>query len=330
VRCLSLADGQEIWRFHYPVAVKRNHGMSRTTPAATSNVVVTLGPKAHVACLDAASGELKWGLDLVREHGATVPPWYAGQCPLIDGDRLILAPGGPAALLIALDLATGKVLWQTPNPKDWKMTHASIAVVEFAGRRQYVYPASHGVVGVDAGSGELLWDTGEWKISIATVPSPLPLDGGRIFLSGGYNAGALMLQLEEASGKLVARTVYRLAAETFGATQQTPVFREGFIYGVRPDGRFTCLDPAEGRVVWTSDPGSNFGLGPFLLAGDLALLLNDSGRLSLAEATASRYAALAEARVLEGRESWGPMALVGGRLLARDLTRMVCLDVAAR
>ena len=30
LRCLSLADGREIWRFAYPVSVKRNHGMSRT------------------------------------------------------------------------------------------------------------------------------------------------------------------------------------------------------------------------------------------------------------------------------------------------------------
>ena len=101
------------------------------------------------------------------------------------------------------------------------------------------------------------------------------------------------------------------------------------IYGVRPDGRFTCLDPADGHVVWTSDPGTNFGLGPFLLAGDLFFLMNDSGTLSLAEVSPLKYTPLAEAKVLTGRESWGPLALVGRRLLARDLTRMVCLDVGS-
>ncbi|MCZ7640737.1 MAG: PQQ-like beta-propeller repeat protein [Verrucomicrobia bacterium] len=231
---------------------------------------------------------------------------------------------------MAVELATGKVVWQTPNPKDWKMTHASIAVAEVAGRRQYVYPASHGVVGVDARDGTLLWETPDWRISIANVPSPLVLDGGRVFLSGGYNAGAIMLAIEEQEGRFTPRTLYRLDAETFGATQHTPILYQGLIYGVRPDGRFTCLNPQDGSVVWTSDRGTNFGLGPFLLAGDLFLVMNDSGRLVLAEASPARYAALAEARVLTGRESWGPLALVGGRLLARDLTQLVCLDLAAR
>lgn len=330
LRCLSLEDGREIWRFAYPVSVKRNHGMSRTTPAVAPPFVVALGPKCHVACVDATTGELRWGLDLERDYGTTIPPWYAGQCPLIDGDRVILAPGGPEALLMAVELATGKVVWQTPNPRDWKMTHASIAVAEVGGRRQYVYPASHGVVGVDAQDGTLLWETPDWKISIANVPSPLVLEDGRVFLSGGYNAGAMMLAVEAQEGRFAARPLYRLDAETFGATQQTPILHQGLIYGVRPDGRFTCLDPQDGSVVWTSDRGTNFGLGPFLLAGDLFLVMNDSGRLVLAEASPAKYTALAEARVLTGRESWGPMALVGGRLLARDLTQLVCLDLAAR
>ncbi|MEI6783877.1 MAG: PQQ-binding-like beta-propeller repeat protein [Verrucomicrobiota bacterium] len=79
LRCLSLADGREIWRYAYPVSVKRNHGMSRTVPAVTDKLIVAMGPKCHVVCLNPVTGELRWGLDLVRQYGATVPPWYAGQ-----------------------------------------------------------------------------------------------------------------------------------------------------------------------------------------------------------------------------------------------------------
>ena len=329
LRCLSFADGREIWRFAYPVSVKRNHGMSRTTPAVNDRFVVALGPKCHVVCLDAVTGALVWGMDLVKQFGATIPPWYAGQCPLLDGDRVILAPGGNDALLVAVELATGKILWQTPNPNGWKMTHSSIAPMDFAGQREFVYCANRGVVGASAADGALLWETTDWKISIATVPSPVMLDGGKIFLSGGYNAGALLLQLKADSGKITAQTVYRLDADTFGATQQTPVFQGGYLYGVRPDGRFVCLDPA-GKLVWVSDPGTNFGLGPFLVAGDLIYAMNDSGKLTLLEASPAKYTPLASAQVLKGRDSWAPMALVGGRLLARDITRLVCLDVAAK
>jgi outer membrane protein assembly factor BamB len=329
LRCLSLADGKEIWRYAYPVAVKRNHGMSRTVPFVTGELVLAIGPMCHVVCLDAVTGELRWSIDLVQEHGATVPPWYAGQCLLIDDGKVILAPGGPDALLIAAELETGAVLWKTPNPRDWKMTHSSVMPAEIDGRRMYVYCANNGVAGVNANDGSLLWETPDWKISIANVPSPVILDGGRIFLSGGYNAGSLMLQLKAEGESFAVETLFRLPAEIFGSTQHTPILHENHIYGTRADGRFVCLT-LDGNPVWTSDSGQQFGLGPYLMANGLIYALNDSGLLRLIEARSDRYSLLSQAKVLNGRESWGPLALAGGRLIARDLTRMVCLDVTPR
>jgi len=325
LRCLSLADGQEIWRFSYPVKTKRNHGMSRTVPTVTEQYVVALGPKCHVVCLDALTGQFQWGLDLVKEFNAEVPQWYAGQCPLVDGDRVILATGGDP-LLIAVELATGKVIWKTPNPRDWKMTHSSVVPIEFAGQRQYLYCASGGIAGIAANDGRLLWETDAWQIAIATIPSPVPVGAGRIFLSGGYNAGSLMLQLAESAGKIEPHVAFRLPAEAFGATQQTPILYRDHIYGVRPDGQLTCLD-LTGKTLWTSGGAARFGLGPYLIAGDQLLALNDDGWLTLADATPAAYRPQARARILTGHDAWAPMALVAGRLLARDLTQMVCLDM---
>ena len=193
----------------------------------------------------------------------------------------------------------------------------------------YLYCGSGGVVGVAASDGALLWDTTDWKISIATVPSPLVLGQGRVFLSGGYNAGSLMIELREDAGKIVPHTVFRLPPETFGATQHSPVVVQGRIHGIRANGHFVCLDP-QGKVVWSSGSAGQFGLGPFLVAAELGFALNDNGMLSLFEAPAEKFNLLAKAQVLKGRESWGPMALAGGRLIVRDLTRVVCLDVAAK
>jgi len=328
LRCLSLADGKEIWRFAYPNTVKRNHGMSRTVPALTERFVVTMGPKCHVACVDANTGELRWSHDLVREFGTTVPPWYAGQNPLIDGDKVILAPAGTNALFAAVSIETGEAVWKTPNPKGWQMTHSSVVPMQFAGKRQYVYCANHGVAGASAEDGSLLWDTTDWKISIATIPSPVALDDGKIFLSGGYNAGSLMLQLKQDGNRIVPQVLFRLGPEVFGATQHTPIYHDQHLFGVRADGQFVCLD-LSGKVIWASGPAHQFGLGPFLIANNLIFAMDDLGKLSLIEASAERFHLLAEAKVLHGRESWGPLALAGTRLLARDFTRMVCLDVGA-
>jgi outer membrane protein assembly factor BamB len=328
IRCFSLADAREIWRYSYPVKIRRQHGMSRTVPAVTDKYVVTMGPKCHVTCLDSVTGEFRWKLNLVRDYNTVVPDWYTGQCPLIDDGKAIIAPAGKT-LMMAVDCETGQILWESPNPHGWQMTHSSVVPVEFSGRRMYVYCASGGVVGISAEDGAILWEFGQWQIRVANVPAPVVVGDGMIFLSGGYNAGSLMLKLSESGGQITAEEVFRLEPEVFGAEQQTPIFYQGYIYGVRPDGQLTCLEPS-GEVAWTSTSARKFGLGPYIIAGGLIYVMNDSGLLTMAEATPTGYTQLAEAKVLEGPDAWGPMAIAGGRLILRDLNRMICLDVAER
>ena len=329
MRCLSLDDGREIWRNGYPVVVPPHHGMSRTIPAVAGQTVVSLGPLCQLVGWDALSGKSRWLIDLVIDHSATVPPWYAGQCPLIDPktDRLIVAPGGKA-LVMAVDYRTGKVLWQSPNPRGWAMTHVSIVPMEFAGRRMYVYCGKGGVAGVAADTGELLWDTTDWQIGTATCPSPVVVGDGKIFFCGGYNAGSLMLQLEQQQGKITPHTLWRLSAKQFGSEQQTPILYGRHLYGVRQkDQQLVCLD-LQGKELWNSGR-DKFGSAPYMIADGLIYAMNDDGLLTMAEASATAYKRLARAGVIDdGVTSWGPMALVAGRLIVRDLTRMTCLDVA--
>ncbi len=331
LRCLSLDDGREIWRNSYPVEVTPHHGASRTIPAVIGDDVITLGPKCHVACWDAKTGKAHWLIDLVLDHGATVPEWYAGQCPLVDEktDRLVLAVGGKA-LLMAVDYKTGEVKWQSPNPRAWTMTHSSIMPMEVGGRRMYVYCGKGGVAGIAADDGSLLWDTSDWKIGTATCPSPVVVGDGRVFFCGGYNAGSLMLQVTEQGGKFTATTLYALSPKVFGSEQQTPVLYDGRLYGVRQkDQQLVCLD-LDGKEVWNSGK-DKFGSAPYMIAGGLIYAMNDEGVLTLAEATPRAYRPLARAEVIEaGVDSWGPLAMAAGRLIARDATRMVCIDVAEK
>jgi outer membrane protein assembly factor BamB len=329
LRCLSLDDGAEIWRYSYPVCVKPNHGITRTVPAASENYVVAMGPKCHVYCVKAQSGEPLWSLDLAKEFKTAEPAWYAGQCPLLDGEKAILAPGNEA-LLIAVDCASGKILWKTPNPHNWKMTHASILPAEFGGQKMYVYCGDGGVAGVSAADGKVLWETDGWRVSTATVPTPVDMDGGRIFLTGYYDAGALLLQLKDNGGKISAEPGFHLKSQLFGSYQQTPIFCQDCLYGILPgpDSQLVCLD-LKGNQLWSSKEirfGKQGG-GPYLLAQGLLYALDDDGLLTLLEVSKTGCRQLAQAKVLDGVESWGPMALAGGRLLVRDLTHMVCLDV---
>lgn len=325
VRCLSLADGEEIWRHSYYAKVKRNHGMSRTVPAVNDDYVVTLGPKCHVRCLNPITGRLLWKKDLVAEYGARVPEWYAGQCPLMDGDRVVLAPGG-SCLMTAVRLPTGEAVWEAPNDDGWRMTHSSVLPIDFEGRRQYVWCASRGAVGVDSETGRILWKLPGWRIKIANIPSPADAGGGRIFFSGGYGAGSMMVRLLREGGRVAVREVFRTTEDVFGSAQQTPVFYRGRIYGVIPGGRLACLAP-EGKRLWV-DETYNFGLGPYMIVDDKLLVLDDDpGVLYLFEVGPKGIRKLASHKVLEGYDAWGPIAFANGKVIVRDATMMVCLDL---
>jgi len=332
VRCLSLEDGKDIWRYAYPIKVKRWHGMSRTVPAVTEKYIVTIGPKCHVTCLDSMTGAFRWMYNLVREFNTKVPDWYTGQCPLIEDGKAIIAPAGDV-LVMAVDCESGQIVWQTPNPDGWIMTHSSIIPMEFKGRRFYIYCGGNhvkgGVVGVSTQDGSVLWKTDQWKVRY-NVPTPLIIGEDRIFLTAGYaqtESGCTMLRLTETDGEIDVKSEFLHPTDVFGSIQQSPIFYEGHIYGVRPDKQLVCLD-LEGNVIWTSTSAHKFGDGPYSIVNELLYVMDDSGVLTLVQTSSSEYLPLAQAKVLEGHESWGPMAVASGRLIVRDTERMICLDIS--
>lgn len=339
LRCFSLVNGQEIWQRWYRVRIKRNHGMSRTVPAVTDQYVVTIGPRCHVMCVDAETGDYLWGLDLEKDFGTKTPFWYTGQCPLIDDSIAVIAPAG-RVLLMGVDCATGQVAWETPNPHGWTMSHTSIMPMTLAGRKMYVYSAIEGMVGVSAEGddrGRVLWETTLWSHSVL-APSPVILEDGRIFLTAGYGVGSMMVQVMEKNGTFTVNKLQEFTPEQgLASEQQTPILFQGYLFGILPKdagalrNQFVCYHPDDcTRLVWSSGKTNRFGLGPYLIADGKIFILDDDGVLTLLEASITGYKQLAQAKVLDGHDAWGPLALVGSRLLLRDSKRMVCIDVGKK
>ena len=134
----------------------------------------------------------------------------------------------------------------------------------------------------------MLWRKPDWKIALAMVPSPLVIDGERVFFSGGYNNGSVMVRIKGDGDRIETEELFRLKLAVFGADQQTPILYDGHIYGITPPGELACLD-LDGRRLWSSAP-RRFGLGPFILADGLLFALNDEdGTLHVAEASPSGY-----------------------------------------
>lgn len=336
LRAFSLADGSEIWRRSYKVMVKRNHGMSRTIPAVTDKYIVTIGPKCHVVCLDTETGEFRWGIDLQSDYGTVEPLWYAAQCPVIDGDQVILAPAGEEILMMGVNLESGDVEWTAPNPRGWDMSHASIIPMTILGKKMYVYAALGGIAGVSAEAddlGTILWET-PWVAKVV-APSPVPVGEDHILITAGYGTGNIMLKIVEAGGAYEAQVEYSHApGEGLSCEQQTPIFNDGLLYGIMPKdagslkGQFVAYNP-DGSLKWSSGNDNRFGFGPFLLADNKFYILDDHGVLTMLEASTEGYTQLGQAQVLHGHDPWGPIALAGSRMLLRDMDHLICVEVGA-
>jgi outer membrane protein assembly factor BamB len=342
LRCFSLDDGKEIWRRSYRMKIVNSHAFSRTVPAVTDKYVVTIGPKCHVMCVDTESGDLKWGIDLVKEYGTKVPEWYTAQCPLIDGTTAVIAPSGPEALMIGVDCETGKVLWKTPNPKNWKMSHASVMPMSVNGKRMFVYcsPKSS-IAGVSAekeNAGALLWEgTLPWDPKYPVIAaSPVILDDGHIFMTTGYSAGSVLLRVVEEGGKYQAKVLWSLDEKSgLCCEQQTPLYYKKHIFAVLPEtagglkDQLVCMNPfAGGKIMWSSGKEKRFGhFEPFLAADDKLFVMSAKGVLTLVKASTEKYEELAQFQAVQGHDPWAPMSLAGGRMLVRDSKKMVCINV---
>ncbi len=336
IRCLSLDDGKEIWRRSYGNNIKRNHGMSRTIPAVSGDSLVVMGPKCHVIGLDTLTGDFRWGIDLQKDYGTTEPLWYTGQCPLIDDGKVIVAVCGTDVLMMAVDCKTGEVVWKVPNPDGWNMSHSSVMLMTLLGKRMYVYSALGGTVAVSGDpetAGQLIFAL-PWDAKVV-APSPIQAGDDLIFVTTGYGRGSRLLKLRDDGGKIAVDVVYdKPPDQILACEQQTPIFRDGLIYGIMPKDagalkqQLVCYKP-DGTLVWSSGQDNRFGLGPFLIADNKFFILDDKGTLTMADATKQEFVRLGSAEVLTGHDAWGPMALAGTRLLVRELKTMACVELGA-
>ncbi len=330
VRCLGLADGKEQWRFEEKRRIRPNHGITRTVPAVDARYVFSLDPKCVFHCLDAATGKELWRKKLAGKasvYNSKIPPWYNGQCPLIEQDRVVFAPGGDA-LMVALDKATGDEIWRTPNTEKRLLSHATVMPAVLGGVKQYLWCTLKGPMGVRAEDGKVLWAHAR-KFNIAVAPSPLPIGDDRVFMTSGYEAGSIMLRIRKDGDTFSPEVIFDWKDAEWNSEIHTPILFEGHMFAVgrKKRGLLTCLD-LDGKTAWTSQGNAAFGMGSYMLADGLLFILEGkTGMLRLLDANTSEYRELDHAQVLHGHDVWGPIALSNGKMVLRDMTKMVCIEV---
>jgi outer membrane protein assembly factor BamB len=333
VQALRVEDGQRIWSQRIGKVgepeQRPNYPGARSTPTVDGNVMYVLGSDGDLACLECNTGQIRWQKNVRSEFGGKPGEWAYSESPLVDGEAVVVTPGGGDATLVALNKRTGDLIWKSPVPGGDEAGYASIIVVNAADVKQYVQFLAKGLVGVRADNGAFLW---RYERTAQSSPANIgtPVAQGDIIYSGSHYAGGGAVRIVAKDGGVAAEELYfdrKLPTAIGGA-----VLVGDHLYGTTRETT-VCVEFKTGAVKWTEPRG----MAPASLCyadGRLYLHNENAGDVALVEASSEAYRERGRFTPpnLPARgnaKPWAYPVVAGGRLYIHDWGMLWCYDVSA-
>lgn len=333
VQALAVADGKPTWSTRLGAVGNPNqqppYPMARSTPTLDGENLYAFSSDGDLVSLRAGTGELLWRKSARRDFSGLPGTWGYAESPLIDGEVLVITPGGSEATIVALHKSTGAVIWKAAIPGGDKAAYATAIVMEAAGRRQYVQFLDKGVVGVDARTGRFLWRYSQTSGGPANIASPVAKDN-YVYSTNARRFNGGLVQLTASGDGISAEQVYlvRDMPNTLGGQ----VLVDGVLYGTNQQGP-VAAEFATGKILW-QEPA--FGPGAVQYADDRLYFHAESGEVILVAANPAAYRELGRftppdpPKRRDSRErAWAYPVVANGRLYIRDLGCLWCFDVSA-
>lgn len=329
--CLD-PDGKELWAA--PIGEDSGEGYStgwgagtRGAPSVSDGMVYAMSANGGLACFDASDGKRIWSKDLVKDFGGGIPGWGYSESPLVDGDQVVVTPGGDQGAIVALDKKTGKELWRSKDLKD-AAQYSSLVAAEVKGRRQYIQLFMNTLAGVDAANGDVLW-TSPWREGrTAVIPTPVYHEG-TVYMTSGYGSGCKLVRIDGEKAEDIWEN--KVMKNHHGGV----VLVDGHIYGFSDGGGLVCQELATGKQKW-SERGEGIQKGSVHYAdGMLYCMDEEAGSVFLAEANPEkfvehgRFEIPRQTKLREGTNGkiWTHPVVIGGKLYLRDQDLLFCYDV---
>jgi outer membrane protein assembly factor BamB len=336
VICLDAKDGSEVWSTVIGKAAG-GYPAPRCTPTVEAGHVYALSSDGVLACLTASRGEVVWKKSLRSDLGGSSGGWAYAESPLIDGDRVVVTPGGDKSTIVALNKKDGKELFRALveglTPKAGKKGgkkgrgystagYSSAVTAEIAGEKTYVQFLSGGVVGVSASTGKLLWHYDAPANSTANASTPLVLKDA-VFAASGYGNGGGRADIVKTAEGLEAKEKYFLSQ--MQSHHGGMVLVNGMIYGAN-EGSLLCIDFDSGKVV-KSTRGA--GKGSIVYVDGMIYHRGEDGTVCLIDADPKSLAEKGKFKQPERSKdrAWAHPVVVNGRLYLRDWDNLFVYDV---
>lgn len=324
VFCLNRADGKAIWSVSLGPKVDESRGNGpRGTPTLDGDRLYVLTENGDLACLRERDGSRVWGKNILKEYGGSNPKWLISESPLVDGNRLIVSPGGGGAGIVALDKMTGAEIWRAKELSD-PAGYSSCIVADVGGVRSYINFTAGAAVGVRASDGKLMWRYTDVANRVANCTTPIFADN-KVFFSSAYDTGGALLNLTAQNGEVKAQEAYftRDMMNHHGGM----VLVDGYLYGFS-NSALTCIEFNTGKMMWRE---RSVGKGSITYADGMLYLLGEKQLVGLAEASPKAYVEKGRFPITDhGRDSWAHPVVLGGKLYIRNQNELTCYDVKGK
>jgi outer membrane protein assembly factor BamB len=323
VIALNREDGKEVWSKALGGTENNDQGPGpRGTPTVDGDRIYILTEAGDLHCLK-TDGTAVWHRNILNDFHGQQLRWLISESPLIDGDAVIVSPGGPDTGMVKLDKTTGKTLWTSKGFSD-QAGYSSTIVANIGGVRTYMRLTSEAGVGVRASDGKLMWHYARAANNTANITTPVFFDN-KVFYTSGYDTGGGLLALTPQNGEVKANEIYftREMKNHHGGV----VLVDGYLYGFN-DSILTCLEFATGKQMWRD---RSVGKGSVTYADGNLYIQGENNVFGLAEASPSGYHEKGRFRIVEkGLPSWAHPVISNGHLFVRNQDTLTVYDIKAK
>jgi outer membrane protein assembly factor BamB len=314
--CFDL-KGKLIWktpngREFFGEGYSANFPGARSAPTVYKDLIYVTSGLGRIACLEAASGKVKWTIDMIADLDGKLNMFGNSESLYVDDKNVYCMPGGAEKNLAALNRFTGKVVWTSKALGD-PVSFCSPMVVRLPNRNILVTLSHEYLLGLDTQTGELLWSHKEDSVKLEGehCNTPIYADGFIYSISGDENGnGAYKLQLSP-DGKSI---------EEVWRNGKIKNAMGGFvkigdrIYTTSDDKKLYVLDAQTGQITEVLS-----GMKGSLIAADnLLFCYTDNGYVNLIKGIGTKLEVVSKFKITKGgKEHFAHPVIVNGVLYIR-------------
>lgn len=314
-------SGTLIWKKETGNEWMENFTGSRSTPTLVDGLIYIETSMGRIICFDAIDGTIKWAVDMLKDlHGVNVRFGYS-EGLLLNNNLVYCFPGGPDTHAVALDRFSGKIAWVSKAMKD-STAYTSPMLITLPSRKIIVNFSIHNLIGLDATTGELLWNKhlkGEGDIHANTSL----YENGHIYYVTGSGNGAVKLNLSDDGRYIIEIWSNEKVSDVHGGF----VKLGNYIYTSQYKPRRYCSVDATTGLISDS---LKFDKGSLIFADDMLYCLTEKGMVGLVKPDNGKMELVSSFKMPVGTKEFFTIPVIsdgvlylrhGDTLLAYDISK---------